>query len=566
MAASAPPEMRRPAALPAPAGASPRGILTALVAIGLGVRLAIVWSGLADRELITDDAYYYFTIARNLAAGLGSTFDGLAPTNGFHPLFLLLVTPIFALARAAQVGPWIPVHVAASLCAVLDVLAALVLYRLVRACGAGRGAGWAAGIWLLSPYSVLIGLRGVENTLTVSLIAVTMLLAARWLKDGPPPDHASRGTRRAAALGALVGLATLARTDNAPLLGLTLVVQLVVAARRAPREAWSGGRWRAALGALAVAALVAGVIVAPWVLWNLRVFGSPLQVSGLAKMGNGSLFGHLPTASGPWTPARVGLSLIAPVWVPTRFLLGEEYSRPLLARLLTAAVVLAACAAFAIALRNALRTGSRMALVTLAGTGTYVVLHMLAYALVLRAYFTWYSTVPLFLVCVDAGLAVGPAPAHPRRSVRGVAIALAAVALSLAIGVRFFRSHPPRARAPEIAIGEILATIAHEAPGAHTIGIYNAGSAGYFAPEFGPYHVVDLDCVVNNVAFAAFRRGEYAAYLRRTVDVLLLSPPGVEPRPWMPRPEYERLFADYPRWEDRLQPADRNVEIYGPRR
>jgi hypothetical protein len=204
---------------------SHRKTLATLVAIGLGLRLAIVWSGLADRELITDDAYYYFTIARNLAAGLGSTFDGLAPTNGYHPLFLLLVTPLFALARAAHLGPWVPVHLAASACGLLDVLAALLLHRLVRACGAPRGAQWAAGLWLFSPWSLLIGLRGVENTLTLVILAAYLLLAARWLAAGPPPP------RRAAALGALVGLATLARTDNALLLSLTLAAQLAVAAR-----------------------------------------------------------------------------------------------------------------------------------------------------------------------------------------------------------------------------------------------------------------------------------------------------------------------------------------------
>jgi hypothetical protein len=315
---------------------------------------------------------------------------------------------------------------------------------------------------------------------------------------------------------------------------------------------------------------VAAIVVSPWVLWNLRVFGSPFQVSAMAKMGNGSLFGHLPTASGPWTPARVGLSLIALVWVPTRFLLGDE-TRPILWRALTAVVVLGACAAFVLALRNARRVGSRAAQIVLAGTATYVVAHMLAYALVLRAYFTWYATAPLFLVAVDTGLAIGAgrAPsAAPRRGARAGAVlaGLAAAALALAIGLRFFRTHPPRARAPEIAIGAVLATVAREAPAARTIGIYNAGSAGYFAPEFGPYRVVNLDCVVNNAAFAAYRRGDYAAYLRRTVDLLLLSPPGVEPRPWMTHAEYARLLADYPRWEDRLQPADRNVEIYGPRR
>ena len=43
-----------------------------------------------------DDAFYYCQIARNLAAGEFSTFDGgTTRTNGYHPLWLLLITPFY---------------------------------------------------------------------------------------------------------------------------------------------------------------------------------------------------------------------------------------------------------------------------------------------------------------------------------------------------------------------------------------------------------------------------------------------------------------------------------------
>jgi len=45
-----------------------------------------------------DDAYYFFTIARNLAAGLGITIDRIQWTTGFQPLWGLLCAPPFALA------------------------------------------------------------------------------------------------------------------------------------------------------------------------------------------------------------------------------------------------------------------------------------------------------------------------------------------------------------------------------------------------------------------------------------------------------------------------------------
>ena len=43
-----------------------------------------------------DDAFYYFQIAYNLAEGKFSTFDGgITQTNGYHPLWMLLITPFY---------------------------------------------------------------------------------------------------------------------------------------------------------------------------------------------------------------------------------------------------------------------------------------------------------------------------------------------------------------------------------------------------------------------------------------------------------------------------------------
>ena len=46
------------------------------------------------RDLNEEDAFYYFQIAFNLAEGKFSTFDGgITRTNGYHPLWLFLITP-----------------------------------------------------------------------------------------------------------------------------------------------------------------------------------------------------------------------------------------------------------------------------------------------------------------------------------------------------------------------------------------------------------------------------------------------------------------------------------------
>ena len=48
------------------------------------------------RDVSTDDAFYYFQIASNLAEGKFSTFDGgITRTNGYHPIWLFLITPFY---------------------------------------------------------------------------------------------------------------------------------------------------------------------------------------------------------------------------------------------------------------------------------------------------------------------------------------------------------------------------------------------------------------------------------------------------------------------------------------
>lgn len=48
------------------------------------------------RDVNNDDSFYYFKTAQYLAKGVFSTFDGgLTRTNGYHPIWLLLITPIY---------------------------------------------------------------------------------------------------------------------------------------------------------------------------------------------------------------------------------------------------------------------------------------------------------------------------------------------------------------------------------------------------------------------------------------------------------------------------------------
>ena len=76
-----------------------------------------------------DDAYYYFKVAQNISEGHGSTFDGINPTNGYHPLWMLICIPVFALARFDLI---LPLRILILLLALMRAVTSILLYRLLK--------------------------------------------------------------------------------------------------------------------------------------------------------------------------------------------------------------------------------------------------------------------------------------------------------------------------------------------------------------------------------------------------------------------------------------------------
>ncbi|MCJ7432679.1 MAG: hypothetical protein MUO77_04250 [Anaerolineales bacterium] len=91
-----------------------------------------------------DDAYYYFKVAQNISEGRGSTFDGVNPTNGYHPLWMLICVPIFALARFDLILPLRVLFVAMG---TLSVMTSILLYRFLRRVMTPGLAALAAIYW-----------------------------------------------------------------------------------------------------------------------------------------------------------------------------------------------------------------------------------------------------------------------------------------------------------------------------------------------------------------------------------------------------------------------------------
>jgi 4-amino-4-deoxy-L-arabinose transferase-like glycosyltransferase len=256
-----------------------------LMALGAGLRLALAT---ADYRSLTalvyeDDSFYYLEIARNLAGGRGLSFDGATPTNGFQPLWLLLLVPLVWLSGSDPVAP---IHASALLLTAFATGSSALVFASTRRLAGPRAALLALALFAASPYFVFKSVNGLDTGLAIFFALALLHAYVCWLRDERdlPP-------RRALAFGALAGLALLARIDLALLLAALGLDWLAAMARR--------GALRRELPR----ALLAGALaLAVWLAW-----GIPSRLH-----------------TGAWLPAsgaasreialHYGWSLLQPVW------------------------------------------------------------------------------------------------------------------------------------------------------------------------------------------------------------------------------------------------------------
>jgi hypothetical protein len=160
-----------------------------------------------------DDFFYYLQIAHNLAEHGRSSFDGTTLTNGYHPLWLLVVTAFYFCGGDRGVFAGIAVlTVAATMSTYLITQKLLVRYSIPPLIAA-FWAAWAA------LFALSMDRTGMEVILTVPLLLGLVL----YVEDGEYL-RTPRGTVWAGLLAALV---ILSRLDTVLLLVLYFAALLV---------------------------------------------------------------------------------------------------------------------------------------------------------------------------------------------------------------------------------------------------------------------------------------------------------------------------------------------------
>ncbi len=260
-----------------PAGSAvrpaPVNLFVAVLIIGL-VAARLVWLAYAPIDDVSvyasDDAYYYFKTAQNIVAGHGVTFDGINRTNGFHPLWMGVILPIFA---ACPDDPDLPIRLVSVLSTLLAGGTLLMCWAYVSA-RAGRLAGAIALFILVNPVASRVFLNGLETGLLLFILFLLLLLDQRMrLLSVPMPFS------RKALLGVLCAMLFLGRLDMAFIVAAIFAGVACLYLGRSPA-------WRSVVAAVAGCAPVLAIfliLTAPYILWNILSTGHIMPISGALK-------------------------------------------------------------------------------------------------------------------------------------------------------------------------------------------------------------------------------------------------------------------------------------------
>ena len=115
-----------------------------ILALAFYAWMLVVWPLALGLPVTIEDGFYYLKIAQNVVAGAGSTFDGLHPTNGYHPLWLLCLLAVTALAAS----PGQVLLLSSLLQSLMVVVTVVLVYRASRTVSGRIGAFSAVLLWI----------------------------------------------------------------------------------------------------------------------------------------------------------------------------------------------------------------------------------------------------------------------------------------------------------------------------------------------------------------------------------------------------------------------------------
>lgn len=259
-------------------------LISWLLILALNIYLLILPLETFIVQFSIGDGLVFPMVAFHIARGLGSTYDGITQTNGYHPLWLWLHVPLMVGATSVfgRLALARLLWVATSLAAI--AVWSLLVYRVTRNALATAvftllmgGFGW----------TIYVFYSGVETPLVILLVGLCLLLA------DPVAAGTDRSPKRLAWLGLIMGLTFLSRLDSIFLLiplGLLILSRLLYPSSleflRVPAPALPVQVPPSSPSYILITIWLLAAVPLPllYLLSNRLLFGSFMPVSGQVKI------------------------------------------------------------------------------------------------------------------------------------------------------------------------------------------------------------------------------------------------------------------------------------------
>lgn len=220
----------------------------------------------------SDDAYYYFKVAQNIILGLGSTFDGTNLSNGYHPLWMVVLLPIYALSIDT---PEVSLRIILTVQALLAAGTLLLLWRYVSNILSWRYALLSLIIFFFFASPVLLLFNGLESALLIFWVMLLLYLDQKYdfLDE-------SSSLKIRLFLGFLLAVLMLIRLDGAFFIIALAIVKIVFG-----RGIGVGllTRLLCLIKLYWSTMAIFFVLISPYFVWNYLTFGHLSPISGTLK-------------------------------------------------------------------------------------------------------------------------------------------------------------------------------------------------------------------------------------------------------------------------------------------
>ncbi|MCX8056691.1 MAG: glycosyltransferase family 39 protein [Ignavibacteria bacterium] len=247
-----------------------RKIFYSVLVIGLIIRLIISFSieFSITHGISSDDSYYYFRIAQNIANGYGSTFDQINPTNGYQPLvlwFLVLNYKIFAY------DIFTPIIISQIILSLISTFAAYLTFNFVkRLSGDDFAALLSTTFIFLNPVLIAINFKSLETNFYWLFLIISFLFYDIYLKNFSD----EKDIKKYFLFGLIISLAALSRLDGGFYI-LAFAIYLL-----SKKEISIISKFKKVFSA----GIGFSLLFIPYLIYNYINFKNPVPISGRAKV------------------------------------------------------------------------------------------------------------------------------------------------------------------------------------------------------------------------------------------------------------------------------------------